>query len=185
LQELRLVERHVPVTEAHPHKSRKGIYRLRDHFFRFWFRFVYPYESALARGDVASVLAREIEPHLDEFVSVVFEEVARQHIWRLAIAQQLPFAPRRVGEWWDKDHEIEVVAVGEDHLLVGECKWSSRPVGVSILNELNQASAALVAQGQRGRLHYALFSRAGFTEELKQLAHKEGVLLYEAADLVA
>jgi AAA+ ATPase superfamily predicted ATPase len=48
LQELRLIEREIPVTERHPEKSRKGIYRLADNFFRFWFRFVLPHRSRLA-----------------------------------------------------------------------------------------------------------------------------------------
>jgi AAA+ ATPase superfamily predicted ATPase len=185
LQDLRLVERHVPITEEHPHKSRKGIYRLRDYFFRFWFRFVYPNESALARGGVTGVMERHIEPHLDEFVAPIFEEVARQHIWRMALTGQLPFAPQRVGGWWDKEHEIDVVAIGDHDFLVGECKWSSRPIGVSVLDELKRTAAALLAQGELGRPHYALFSRVGFTEELKKLAHEEDILLYVAADLIA
>jgi len=65
MQALHLVERQVPTTEPHPHKSRKGIYRMSDHFMRFWFRFVYPHESALARGDLAGVLERRITPYLN------------------------------------------------------------------------------------------------------------------------
>ncbi|MBE0411154.1 MAG: ATP-binding protein, partial [Anaerolineales bacterium] len=37
LQQLFLVKRRVPVTETQPHKSRRGIYRLRDPYLRFWF----------------------------------------------------------------------------------------------------------------------------------------------------
>lgn len=193
LQELRLVERQVPISEPHPHKSRKGIYRLRDHFFRFWFRFVYPYESALARGDLAGVLERHIEPYLDEFVAVVFEEIARHHIWHLAITQHIPFTVDRVGSWWSRTHEIDVVAVGEDTLLLAECKWSASPIGPSVLSDLKRASEALLAEnphlqrGVRNRprvLRYALFSRSGFTKELSQVAKAEAVLLFDAEDLV-
>jgi AAA+ ATPase superfamily predicted ATPase len=54
LQDLRLIEREIPVTEKYPEKSRKGIYRLSDNFFRFWFRFVLPVSAAatLARSRV-------------------------------------------------------------------------------------------------------------------------------------
>ena len=34
---MRLVEKRVPCTESS--KSRKGIYKLTDNFFRFWFRY--------------------------------------------------------------------------------------------------------------------------------------------------
>jgi hypothetical protein len=42
LRELDLVGRDVPITEKNPAKSRKGLYRIKDNFFRFWFRFVFP-----------------------------------------------------------------------------------------------------------------------------------------------
>ena len=37
LIDLQLVERRVPITEKNRLKSRKGIYLLKDNFFKFWF----------------------------------------------------------------------------------------------------------------------------------------------------
>jgi AAA+ ATPase superfamily predicted ATPase len=56
LQELRLVERRVPVTERQPDKSRRGHYRLRDSFLAFWFHFIAPYLSLLESNYTAPVL---------------------------------------------------------------------------------------------------------------------------------
>ena len=50
LQQLHLVERIVPVTETQPHKSRRGIYRLKDHYLRFWFRYVHPKPLPIGGG---------------------------------------------------------------------------------------------------------------------------------------
>ena len=44
LQGLYLLEKHVPVTEKNPKKSRKVLYFIRDIFIRFWFMFVFPYK---------------------------------------------------------------------------------------------------------------------------------------------
>ncbi len=44
---MRIVERRVPVTETRPEKSRRSIYRIRDPFLRFWFRFVHPFQDRL------------------------------------------------------------------------------------------------------------------------------------------
>ncbi|MDR2136217.1 MAG: ATP-binding protein, partial [Treponema sp.] len=35
---LGILEREVPVTEENPEKSRRGLYRIKDNFLRFWFR---------------------------------------------------------------------------------------------------------------------------------------------------
>jgi AAA+ ATPase superfamily predicted ATPase len=49
LSDLHLVERSVPVTEKRPEKSRKGIYRILDNYFRFWFRYLQA-ACAVSRG---------------------------------------------------------------------------------------------------------------------------------------
>ena len=56
LQQLHLIERLVPVTETQPQKSRRGIYRLKDNYLRFWFRYVHPNRSQLERGGTHSIL---------------------------------------------------------------------------------------------------------------------------------
>ena len=41
LRELHIIERRVPVAENSPKSSKKGIYLLKDNYFKFWFRFVF------------------------------------------------------------------------------------------------------------------------------------------------
>lgn len=191
LRELGILEHAVPVTEDVPHKSRKGVYRLRDPFFRFWFRFVHPYRSELEEGEAEAMLRQRVAPRFPEFVGPVFEEVARQHVRALGRRDGLPFRPARVGAWWDAGEEIDVVAVDEEGtaLLAGECKWWQGPVGEDLLGELKQRVAVLLGRTagrwrQPPRVFYALFSRAGFTPELRAAAAREGVLLGDVATLL-
>lgn len=190
LREMSIVERLVPVTEDAPHKSRKGSYRIRDPFFRFWFRFVYPHRSELEQGEAERVVESRIRPHFAEFVGAAFEEVARQHVLDLAREGRLAFQPARVGAWWSGAEEIDVVALDDDshNLLVGECKWWSGQVGVNVLRELQAKAGALLAHTagrwrQPPHVTYALFSRAGFTPDLVETARRESVLLCEAREL--
>lgn len=182
LMELRLIERRVPATQRHPHKSRKGIYRISDPFFRFWFRFVYPHRSALEEGRTTQVLEQQVVPRLDEFTADTFEEICRRHVWRL----ELPFIPERVGAWWSPKGEIDVVAVSDESrtVLVGECKWSTKPVGLNILEELQGKLQLLQREGAWDRVYYALFSRAGFIEALQETAGRQGVMLIDPQDLL-
>lgn len=176
LRELGLVERVVPATEKHPHKSKLGLYRILDPYFRFWFCFVYPNRSLLERGEVVQV-RRQVEEQLDQFTGAVFEAICREHVWRLYQAGELGFTPRTVGGWWDRQKEVDVVAVGDEGILVGECKWTDRPVGTNILDDLRRKVHSLIQQREWRRVHYALFSRSGFTPALEAQARDEGVLL--------
>jgi hypothetical protein len=180
LMDLRLVERETPVTERHPHKSRKSIYRICDPFFRFWFRFVYPHRSALEEG--RPVMEQHVVPHLDQFTSGTFEELCRRHVWRMP----LPFTPERVGVWWSPKGKADVVAVSESTctLLVGECKWSARPVGANVLEDLNHVARLLQAEGDWEQTHLAIFARSGFTPALQEVAARGEVILVTPQDLV-
>ncbi len=172
LQELHLVERAVPVTESQPRKSRRGIYQLADNFLQFWFRFVAPHRSDLEQGQAERVWDTAIQPRLSEFVGPIFEVVCRQRIWDMARAGALPFMPQKVGGWWSRQAEIDVLAINEtaQAALAVECKWRNRPVGARILTDLQTRVNLLQQQVPFKQIYYALASKSGFTENLIELA---------------
>lgn len=184
LQEMGLVERSVPATEPQPDKSKLGLYHVADPFFRFWFRFVHPNRSLLERGETAMIL-RKIMAELDQFTGPMFEAICRDYVWHLHSAGELGFTPRTVGRWWNRQEEVDVMAVGEGDLLVGECKWSSKPIGENILDDLLRKAAPLKAQNESKQFHYALFARSGFTPALQERARVQGVRLFALNDLTS
>jgi AAA+ ATPase superfamily predicted ATPase len=189
LRNLRVLERHVPVTERNPERTRRGHYRLTDPLFRFWFRFVLPNTSALEGGDPETVLRTRVLPHLDQHVSPAFEDAARQHLWRLVRAGRAPAPYERVGSWWRMAAEVDVVALSEadSALLLGEVKWSRNPVGLDILERLVARTPAVVADlaCPPADVRYALWSRSGFTPDLVHRAQADGVLLFTTEDVTA
>ena len=80
LIELRIIRREVPVTEKSYEKSKKGIYLMDDHFFRFWFNFVFPNKSFINEGESEYVVKNKIKPGMDIFVSQAFEEICRSYV---------------------------------------------------------------------------------------------------------
>ncbi len=184
LQELHLVERRVPITEQRPEKSRKGTYRLSDPFLRFWFRFVAPNMHRLDIGDTRSVL-KDVRSELPRYIGPVFEDICRDWVREQGARGALPFVPERVGAWWDRDQEIDVVACQNDAALLGECKWITSPVGLNILDDLKGKAGTLKIDTGWKEIHLALFSRSGFTPELTEVAGIEGVLLIGPEELLA
>jgi AAA+ ATPase superfamily predicted ATPase len=188
LQALHLIERHVPVTEPKPQKSRLGLYRLADNFLRFWFRFVAPHRSELDQGQAQAVWQTQIEPYLSEFVGPAFEQICKQFLWRESRTNRLPFAPQQIGSWWQRYQQLDIVAINrqEGAVLVGECKWRNRQVGSNVLAHLRQTAASLLAEHSAQQVYYALFAKAGFTSEVTaQAAHDSNLLLYDLAQIQA
>jgi len=120
LIETDLVVREVPITEKP--SSKRGRYYLADNFLAFWFCYVYPNLSRIEEGtfDVA-----EIRENYNQYLGWVFEKVARQFLVRLARAGNLKFT--KIGRWWHKDEEIDLVALNEQEkkALFVEVKWKS------------------------------------------------------------
>ena len=180
LQDLRLIEREIPVMEKHPEKSRKGIYRLSDNFFRFWFRFVLPYKSRLVEGGERKVTEEEILPHLDNFIGQVFDKICVEIFRYLADEEKIKLGYDRAGRWWNGNEEIDLVAVARDEpVFAAECKWSKRPVGIDILKELRRKASLISLEGPRNNLRLGLFSRSGFTKEIEALGRKGEIELID------
>ncbi|MFZ2358470.1 MAG: ATP-binding protein [Anaerolineae bacterium] len=185
LQGLRVVARQVPATEGRPEKSKRGIYQISDAFLRFWFRYVHPNQGSLDLGLADAVLVQRVQPTFDQFVSYAFEEAARAHVARLARAGKLPFLAERIGSWWDRSGEIDVVAVSnaDGALLLGECKWSVNPVGIDVLDDLQRKARLVDPEGRWPAVSYALFAKSGFTSALTERAAIENVHLVGPDDL--
>jgi hypothetical protein len=185
LQQLQLVERRVPLTETQPHKSRRGMYRLKDHYLRFWFRYVHPNRSQLERGGAQVILDNQVLPQLDLFTSLAFEEVCKQFLWSLGLSGNLPFTPMNIGNWWNSSEEIDLVAQGESDALLVECKWANKPVGTDILANLERKAKVIKHELSERKIHYALCSRSGFTKQLSQDAQKrDDVTLFDLSAMM-
>jgi AAA+ ATPase superfamily predicted ATPase len=176
LTDLKIIRREVPVTEWGFEKSKKGMYLLEDHFFRFWFHYVYPNRSFIEEGKIDYVLDRKIMPSIDRFISWSFEEVCRSRV-RKGLPQGIRC--NRVGRWWSKEGEIDIVGLAEDEntAVFGEAKWSVNPVGTDILDNLERKAKLVDWRKGERKEYFVLFSRSGFTANLEKLAGERRDLL--------
>jgi len=185
LQQLHLVERLVPVTETQPQKSRRGIYRLKDHYLRFWFRYVLPNRSQLERGAAQSILENQVLPQIDHFTSLTFEEICQQYFWQSGLSGKFPFVPTNIGNWWNAKEEIDLIVLGEKDAILVECKWSSKPVGIDILADLERKSNLVRPELNSRQIRFALCSRIGFTSQLiEDTKKRQDLLLLNLQEIV-
>lgn len=169
LQELELIERRVPITESMPQKSRKGLYFMKDNMMRFWFRYVFQYQSLLEMGRIEPVKQKIME-EWNQIVSLPFEDVCRQ-----IVVDHCPFIPQNIGAWWDKGEEIDLVSTNaeEGKILFGECKWSEQPLGIDVYASLKAKSKLVDWKAGNRTEFFILFSKKGFTNSLYELEKEE------------
>ena len=174
LIDLNIIKREFPVTikTKEKSKSRIGIYKLSNSYFRFYYAFVYPNISELLEGDADIIYEEMIEPNLDYFVSFDFEKVCIQYMRKLNKERKLPFRFTKIGRWWNKDNEIDIVAFDtKGNYIFGECKWRNKKTGFKEIRALKEKSRNF--ENDASENYFVIFSKSGFTEELIHLGEDD------------
>lgn len=182
LIQLDLVERVVPVTVDNILKCKKGLYKIKDPYFRFWFRFIYPNMSELNMGRTRYVMDKVRENLVDNHTSYVYEDISREKLCCLQDEGKLPFSFNKIGPWWEKSTEIDIVAFDSsgDDICFGECKFRNEKLGLDVVISLIEKSKKVEWKNGRRKEWFALFSISGFTDEVARLAkERRDILLFD------
>lgn len=180
LEDMRIVRRRLPVA-ARP-EARGGQWHLEDPFFRFWFRFVFPYQEDLESGLRARDLYdAEVAPALNDHVASEFEQWCRS--W---VRQHLGSRARTVGAWWGpalhtlrrtgerSSEEIDIVGIGRNRVtVVGEAKWQDKPLGPAVLQDLQTYKVPALSRAGftlAPEVTTVLMARSGYTAALRRAA---------------
>lgn len=145
---------------------------------KFWFRFVFKYQNYLEVGQKDYVL-KKIKENFLLFVSECFEDICRE-----VVVSLIPLKLFKIGRWWNKTEEIDLVGIGEKNILFGECKWSNKHIGMNVYNDLVRKSRQ-VNYNASVSPYYTFFSKSGFSPELLELAKRtENIFLFTPADMI-
>ena len=163
LIDLGLVERRVPPPDVGQPRSRNSQYVIADPYLRFYFALVDPWRSAIQQGQGAGVLGEVWGEEFDRFVSWTFEDVARQHLQRLAGTGAIgPFT--NVGFWWFAGGDIDAAAMTGPRLAAAaSVKWTREQVKPGDVADLRR-DVGRVAPGDRP--HLFLYSRSGYDRNI-------------------
>jgi hypothetical protein len=195
LKKMRLVERIIPAG-ASP-KERKALWRCSDHFVRFWFRFVWPFQTELEAGaDPAAYYKAYVQPELASHAAPVFEAECARWVRRTYAGAVLS-----VGPWWGNalnaerrakrrfTEEVDTVGLNRKRVRVAlEAKWTRKPLSADVLTDL--LTYKLPAMTQAGfdttDTEIVLASRSGFTSAVTTLAEeRDNVRLITAQEILA
>ena len=185
LMDLDLVEKRIPVTEKQPEKSRKGLYFVNDHFIEFWFRFVYAYKGELELENTEYVLGKIKKSFIENHVSFVYEDICRELLSVLCREGKINFIPNKIGSYWSSNIEVDVAAIDEESksILLGECKYHVQPVDADVLFELKEKTEKISEISEYKKI-YAVFSKSGFTNRLRELAEQSSNIILINKDSV-
>ena len=163
-------------------KTRRRLYYIKDNYFNFWFRYIYPNKSLIEenRGDV---VLEEILADYDYYVSFIFERIAKRFLFTSA-----PFKIHRIGRhWWrtSRGETLEIDLLGFDRrrrrYLLAEVKWSTlKPPDIDRIYRL--LKYRLERLDLKGKIYYCIVGREIVDKDELRGRHSD-LLLYDLADM--
>jgi AAA+ ATPase superfamily predicted ATPase len=104
---LGIVEHRIPVTDDRK-KSKRGRYFLKDNFFRFYGRFIYPMLSQYMAGINVS-LSENVLQEWQSYTGKIFEDTVRD-----LIVEKIGSDYPEIGGWWNrKGDEIDILGIDQ------------------------------------------------------------------------
>ncbi len=184
LIDLGIVRREFPVADGIKEQAnvQRGLYQIADNFFCFWYAFLFPNISELESGDVDGIYDYAIKPELEQYTSRLYEDVCREYLRRLNRQNELPFRFTRIGRWWNKNDELDIMATDRDknHFLLGECKFKNTSFDLA---DMNAALAKFMPSKKTAKIYYYLFSKNGFTQEVNKAARQRDIRLIDVDEM--
>lgn len=182
LIDLDILEREVPATEDKPEKSKMGLYKIKDNYIRFWFRFIYPYRSYIEMDNTDFVMQKIKTGFVANHAAYVYEDICRrEYLPDLVANGSWSFTPTRIGRWWDRsDTEIDIVAIDEnsDNVIFGECKFTNEPMDIDVYYHLLEKVERVEWKKKTRKNHFVFFGFNGYTDKLRQLAEgKDNIMI--------
>ena len=150
--------------------AKKGVYRMKDTFLEFWFRFVYPNLSALKMIEPGEFYDKYIEPGLDDWLNPVFTRVCLEYLELMNKAGKLNISLKRMGTWVGKEGKIDIIAADDErNILVGVCNWSEPVMSANTCIELSKS----MKKAKIKSANIYLFSATSFDPALQMVAQRD------------
>ena len=174
LIQLDLVEKLIPLNEEGKENVQKGLYRIKDNYFSFWYRFVFPNLSDIMLNQGSRVYAQKVEPALDQYVQEYFADVCIEYLKLMNLHERLSEKFIWWDRWYGKNGTIDILAQSEKgNYLVAKCLWENHKAGISDY----EALLSLSQEAVRDTEYIYIFSKGGFTEELRNITQSTGRLM--------
>ena len=165
------------VSSADPLFGKKKMkrYKIKDNFFKFWYRFVYPFQEQIQSGIIEPSI-KKIYKELDDYCGRMFEEIITEFFlfMRNKKIKGIDIDFNEYGKWWENEEDIDLVLSSKSSCTFIEIKFQNRKVGSKAFEELKDKSLKTSA---KGKFKYVLVSKSGFDEELINRGIKDLMLL--------
>lgn len=165
-------------------KQRHGRYCVKDNFFMFWYKFIFPSQTTLNLGNY-KLVEDIIKENLTAYIGRIFEDISKEliisYVNKEINGYLLDF--ENIGGWWNRTgEEIDIVAYNHKSrkILVGEVKWTNSQTDIDVVDNLLRKSKLINFTGE---YKFLFVSKHGFTERAITRMKEINALYFDLKDI--
>ncbi len=144
-------------------KGRNRRYKIKDNFFRFWYKFVYPFREHIEIGNT-QFISDKISRDFESYCGRIFEDIVEEFFilinGKKIRNKKIEF--EKMGKWWEANEDIDLVLDCRTEIIFVEVKYREKEVGFEHYNHLIEKSKKTSASG---KFSYILVSKKGFKDD--------------------
>ena len=161
--------------------AKKGVYRIKNNYVNFFYRFIYPNLSDLYLMSAEEFYDVHIKDELDAYLRRYFVQVCQEYVALMNLMGNVPVKIRKLGTWVGKQGTIDII--GQDdarNTVVGICNWENDNLSYEKYEELKES----MKQARITATAVYLFSAKSFDPRLAELSEKDSsVILVDMTEL--
>ncbi|MFT4305116.1 MAG: ATP-binding protein [Candidatus Woesearchaeota archaeon] len=146
---IKAVKKSFPVT-LDKEKSRITKYYISDNYLKFWFSMIYPNRHLIEEDKFNFNIIKE---QFNFHTSYVFENICMEFM-------KSKFEFNKIGRWWHKDKEIDIILLKENNIIFAECKWQNNVDAEKLFIQLKEKSKFVDWKKDVRKEKYILFAKS-------------------------
>lgn len=149
----------------------KGLYRIKDNFLAFWYRYVFPNKTELERGRAKNVFEDVVSADQPVFMREHFANVCTEFLRLMNHYGRLGHRYAEPGIWYGKKGRLDIVMQDDRrYALAAVCLWDDEEVSEQVPAEIRT-----LAEAAKLRLsEIYIFSKKGFSGRLIRMSTEDG-----------
>lgn len=148
-------------------QHKKTYYIISNTMLKFWFKYVFPYQSLIKIGKGGNIFRSKIVANLGLFCEDVFKVICIQHCYILKDRSDFAINFKTVRHYWDSTvnkNDLIFVARENANICVIFILWKKYKIDIKFLEKFISLNLNFMSKN----ITYLLFSRKGFTDRMLQ-----------------
>lgn len=179
LIEMDIVEKIYSFNVKNSENTMKGMYRIKDNFFNFYYAYVFPNLSEIESGSGKQLYAMRIQPDFNRFIRKSFSDVCREYLDLMSKYRKLGKQYNEWNYWFGKNGILDIIGVdSEKNMIVATCQCSDKKIDEKALDEM----ISLIDEAGIKPDRLCIFAKAGFEKAFEERAKEENIMTVSLSD---